>query len=167
LDIVSLAALTVEMARVIHECRVAGDNTRDTGPGRGTGSVDLFSLSRMFERAGAYDLAFSACARALEIGLPETVAPRALWHLAAHHKRRGELECAEKVWLDLTGQETHFALQAFRELAIHYERRQRDLAKALYLTEQAIDRLTAGFSGPQLGSFTRRRERLQKRLAAL
>ncbi|MGH9353195.1 MAG: ribonuclease H-like domain-containing protein, partial [Terriglobia bacterium] len=171
LDIVTLAALTVEMARVVHECRVAGDNAQDNGPVRGTDSIDLFSLSRMFERSDAEDLAFSACARALELGLPETVEPRALCHLATHHKRRGDFASAEKVWLELSGHETLFALQAYRELAIHYERRQRDLAKALHFTEQAIALLTAAFPAgdgedPRIGPFTRRRERLQKRLAA-
>ncbi|HEV2419130.1 MAG TPA: ribonuclease H-like domain-containing protein [Terriglobia bacterium] len=163
LDIMSLAALTVEMARVIHDWEVASES----GAAAQIHSVDLLSLSHMLERAGAHSLAFPACARAIALGLPKTVEPGAMWQLAAHHKRREDFESAEKIWLELTALETPFVLRAFRELAIYYERRQRDFAKALQFTEQAINLLTTDSSGPQLGPFTRRRERLQKRLAAL
>lgn len=162
LDIISLAALTVEMARVIHDWEIASES----GGAAQIHSVDLLSLSRMFERAGAHSLAFPACARAIEIGLPETVAPGAMWQLAAHHKRRGDYESAEKIWLELSALKTPFVLRTFRELAIHYERRQRDFAKALQFTEQAIGLFTTDSSGPQLGLFARRRERLRKLLAA-
>lgn len=166
LDIITLAALTVEMAGVI---RAARDHAANPGA-PASHSLDLLSLSRMFQRAGAADLSLSACRRAIEAGLPEALEPLALRHLAAGHKRRREFELAEQVWLRLTQHPTPVALDAYRQLAIHYEHRRRDTAKALEYTEEAMARLAAGFlpdgAAPSgaLEHFTHRRNRLQKRL---
>lgn len=166
LDIVTLAALTVEVARVVRSAQER--DARSAAP-----SLDLFSLSRIFERAGDADQSLSACTRALEAGLPEAVEPFALWRLATQHKRRRNFERAEEIWLELTRSEAPVAIEAYRELAIHYEHRRRDAGKALQFTEEALVRLTAisatsAAGQAQLrhtGHFTHRRLRLQKRLA--
>lgn len=164
LDIVTLAALTVEVASVIRSAR-----ERDSA--RSTPSLDLFSLSGIFERAGDTEESFAACARAIESGLPESVTPVAQWRLAAYHKRRGELELAEPVWLELAHSQSALALSALRELAILYEHRRRDPATALTFTEEALAQLCpasdgAHVFGKRAVEFTRRRLRLQKRLGA-
>src|SRR6266550_3569504 len=53
-------------------------------------SLDLFGLSRFFQRRGENDRAHSACAQALEIGLPAEFRPKACRELAQMAKRRGE-----------------------------------------------------------------------------
>ncbi|MGH9451680.1 MAG: ribonuclease H-like domain-containing protein [Terriglobia bacterium] len=160
LDIVTLAALTVEMANTIRA--VQTNNAASAGP-----SLDLFSLSRIFERAGEMDQSLSACTRALEAGLPEAVEPLALWQLANHHKRRRDFERAEPLWVELTRRETPVALSAYRELAIHYEHRRHDAAKALEFAEEALARLsTAPAAMGDAARFTHRRLRLLRRMAA-
>jgi tetratricopeptide (TPR) repeat protein len=163
LDIITLAALTAEMAQIVGAAR---DGSLPPSPG-----PDLFSLSRMFESAGETGLSVSACARAIEAGLPGPVELQALRCLASQYKRSRQFESAEELWMKLTRHEAHVALEAYRELAIHYEHRRRDAAKALLFTEQALSLLTADL--PPAGNtldglieqFTRRRQRLLRRLS--
>jgi uncharacterized protein len=166
LDIVSLAALVAEMAALIRDASCEGPSLASR-----TG-LDLFSLSRIFARAGASHLSVSTGRRAVAAGLPEAIEPRALWHLAAQHKLLAEFEPAVSLWLDLARRETCYALPAYRELAVHYERRMDDARTALEHTEAALAILTANPSSStdaevfraQIDQFTRRRTRLQRRL---
>jgi uncharacterized protein len=155
LDIMTLAALTAELAQVVAE----GAETLAAG-------TDLFSLSRIFARAGAADKSLSTCRRALDAGLPQTIETRALWHLAAYHKRLRQYELAAPLWQEVTRREAPFSIHALEELAIYYEHRLRDLPAALAATETALDRLR------ELPNFKRRfkgvshrQERLRKKSA--
>ncbi|HLI33579.1 MAG TPA: ribonuclease H-like domain-containing protein [Terriglobia bacterium] len=165
LDVVSLAALTVEVAEILQSAREGN---------RSLPGLDLFSLSRIFERVGAVELSASICDQALSAGLPEALEPRALWHLARQHKRLRRFDAAAEIWLNLARRETPYALDAYRELVIHYERRQRDAQTALQFTDAALALLHSGSfpsskdeaSARHLERFMRRRQRLQKRLNA-
>src|SRR3974390_3490738 len=53
-------------------------------------SLDLFGLSKFLHRRGENDLAHSACAKALDSGLPAEFRPRATWDPATMAKRRGD-----------------------------------------------------------------------------
>jgi hypothetical protein len=155
LDIVTLAALGVEMARVLRE-----------EAGALASSLDLFSLSRIFERARAADRASAACREALQRGLPVNVESQALWQLAAQHKRRREHAQAVELWAELAQREEPLALRALEELAIHYEHRARDAAAALDFTRTALDRLRGtGACGAQVERFRKRRVRLEAKAA--
>lgn len=164
LDIVSLAALGVEMARRIQSAQ------QESSPLREDASLDLFSLSRIFERAGATGHSISACQRALRAGLPEQAEAHALCHLAAQHKRQEEFLKAVEIWRELARRPGLYALEAYRELAIHYERRERDVPAALQFIEAAlailntdsIPWLDAQIRALHLARFTRRRERLRR-----
>lgn len=157
LDIITLAALTVEMARAIREGGDAGVETN---------ALDLFSLSRIFDRAGAPNRSVSTCQQALAAGLPQTIEARALWHLACHHKRQRQYELAAEIWIELTRREAQFAIQAYEELAIYYEHRRRDPRTAQAFTEAAVARLRKNSPrGPHLQRFTHRMERLRKKSA--
>ncbi len=153
LDIVTLAALGVEMARVLGE----GASELDS-------SLDLFSLSRVLERARIPDRSLAACRRALEKGLPDRVEAQALWHLSLQHKRRREHGQAVELWKELSRREEPLAWRALEELAIHYEHRLRDAATALIFTTAALDRLGASSSSQTLiRRFTKRLERLKSK----
>jgi uncharacterized protein len=144
LDIVSLAALTAELARIIRseaarhaETGTTGDSATNSA-GESAPSLDLFSLSRIFERVGDRTRAASICRRALDSGLPATIEPRALWHLATQHRRSGEFDTAAEIWAEIARRETDYFLDALEQLAIHAEHRRRDAAAALELTERAL-----------------------------
>ena len=154
LDIITLAGVTVELARAI------GDGgTLDS-------AVDLFSLSRMLETAGSREQSVQTCQRALAGGLPETIEAQALLQLALQHKRQRQIDLAVEVWRELARRPSPLALEACEALAIHYEHRQRDHQRALEFTLAALERLR---QQPALGShiarFTHRLERLQRKAA--
>ncbi len=156
LDVVSLAALTVELARAL------GD-----GGAEALGSpLDLFSLSRILGTAGSQDKSISTCRQALAAGLPQKVESLALKHLAAEFKRKRQHESAVELWLELSRREPPLAVEALEELAIHYEHHLRDLDQALEFTLAALARLEEQFpSLAHRNRFARRMERLQRKLA--
>jgi uncharacterized protein YprB with RNaseH-like and TPR domain len=153
LDIVTLAALTVELARALSdESSLAAS------------SLDLFSLSRILDRARVTDRSSAACRQALARGLPESLEARALWQLASQHKRRREHEKAVELWNQLTRREEPLALKALEELAIYYEHRRRDAVTALVFTTAALDRLRERSPGVSYRQrFARRHARLEKK----
>lgn len=157
LDILTLAALGVELARII---RQGGDAGVDSV----MPSLDLFSLSRIYDRAGARERSALTCRRALDTGLPPPIEARALRQLASQHKRERQYELAVEIWLELTRSETEIAVEAFEDLAIYYEHRQRDPKTALAFTEAALERLREKLpSAPSLHRFNRRLERLRRK----
>lgn len=156
LDVVTLAALVVELARIL------GDTDHRTV----TSSLDLFSLSRMLERARATERSVATCQQALAKGLPESIEAQALWQLAAQHKRQRQHDLAVELWNELARREAPFAIKALEELAIHHEHRRRDAATALEFTSIALERLRET-SAPRshFERFVRRLERLRKKSA--
>ncbi len=165
LDIMTLAAVTVELARAIGD---GGANTLDS-------PVDLFSLSRMFEFAGSREQSVETCQRALSGGLPEEIEARALQQLALQYKRQRQPELAVKTWLELTRRASPLALDAFEELAIHYEHHQHDPQSAMEFTLAALARLreeepqgrtaAPALLPPHGERFTHRLARLQRKSA--
>ncbi len=156
LDIVTLAAITVELARAL------GD-----GGAEALGSpLDLFSLSRILGTAGSKEKSISTCRQALAAGLPQQVESLALKHLAAEFKRKRQHESAVELWLELSRREPPLAVEALEELAIHYEHHLRDLDQALEFTLAALGLLEElSASTAHRNRFVRRMERLQRKLA--
>jgi len=169
LDILSLAALTTEMASVIGAHSEEGGREPLRAAATPTSSLDLFSLSRIFQRSGAPELSLSTCRRALEAGLPQAIETQALWQLAAQHKRRREHERAVELWLEITQREAQFAIRAFEELAMYYEHRVRDARKALEYAEEAVEFLNSSPADFESGPVTapRHLQRFSHRLARL
>jgi hypothetical protein len=158
LDVITLAALTVELARALGD---AGADTLES-------ALDLFSLSRIFGTAGSRPQSVSTCQRALATGLPPPVESQALRHLAFQFKRQHQHELAAEIWLELIRRESVLAVEALEELAIYYEHRRRDAKTALDFTLTAIERLREQSPTPRhLTRFARRLDRLQRKLAGV
>ncbi|HEX8872171.1 MAG TPA: ribonuclease H-like domain-containing protein [Candidatus Acidoferrum sp.] len=128
MDLRGLAALYGRINSVL-DAREAGFAEAD--------SLDLFGLSRFLYRRGEEDLAHSACAKALDAGLPSEFRPQATRELAMMARRRGDIPGAVALWLELTG-DPRDGVTACVQLAIHYERRERDLPRALEFAELAL-----------------------------
>jgi uncharacterized protein YprB with RNaseH-like and TPR domain len=103
-------------------------------------SLDLFSLSKFLHHRGKKDWAHSACSQALELGLPEEIRPQATRELAQMARQRGEADRAAALWLELVSHPQDGVL-ACEQLAIHYERRERNAARALEFVERALQKL--------------------------
>jgi uncharacterized protein YprB with RNaseH-like and TPR domain len=106
----------------------------------GIDSLDLFGLSRFFERRGDSDRASVACLQALDLGLPEEFRPRARRELALLAKRRGDHAAAAALWVELIG-DPHDGVLACEQLAIHYERRAKDPARAIEFARLGLAKL--------------------------
>jgi len=130
-------------------------------------SLDLFGLSRFLQRRGEDDRAHFACMQALELGLPQEFRPKARRELALMFKRRGEHGRAVEIWLE-TVADPHNGIHACEQLAIYYERRAKDLAKAGQFAKLAVATLRrqrANSSDPLLTS--RLEQKFLHRLARL
>ncbi len=154
LDIVTLAALAAALAETVRQ-------GAENGPADGR---DLFSLSRIFGRAGERDRALAACRKALDAGLPPSLEPRALAHLAAQYKRQGDFATAVELWREIVRRRTPDSIEACEQLAIHYEHRQRDFRTAAEFAQAALDRLRDR-SNPysRVERFSHRLERLRRK----
>ncbi|MGB7728524.1 MAG: ribonuclease H-like domain-containing protein [Candidatus Acidiferrum sp.] len=117
--------------------------SREDGFGE-TDSLDLFGLSRFLHRKGEKELAHSACAYALNAGLPAEYRPQATRELALMAKRRGDRVRSACLLHELVAnpQETVFACE---QLAMHYERHARDLARAVEFAQLGLKTLQRQF----------------------
>jgi uncharacterized protein YprB with RNaseH-like and TPR domain len=93
-------------------------------------SLDLFGLSRYLQRRGESQRAHSACTQAIDLGLPKEHDAQARCDLAVLAKRRGEHEKAAALWHQLVKDERN-GVHACEQLAVYYERRKKDFARAL------------------------------------
>ena len=172
LDVITLAALGAELARVVSNGWSAGwsdgwsaTDGENGGAGALESGLDLFSLSRIFDRAGVRDQAVSTCRRALAMGLPKAIETRALRHLACQHKRRREYDRAAEIWSELARRESGVAIGALEELAIYHEHRRRDASRAIEFVKAALQKARADSgSDSRLGSLTHRLERLRRKV---
>jgi uncharacterized protein YprB with RNaseH-like and TPR domain len=125
-------------------------------------SLDLFGLSRFLQRRGEVDLAHSACAQALEIGLPAEFRPKARRELALMAKRRGEHARAAEIWLEIVG-DPHDGIHACEQLAIYYERHTKDPVKAAQFANLAVATLRRQRANSHNPFLTARFARLEKK----
>ena len=102
-----------------------------------TESLDLFGLSRYLQRRGESHRAHSTCTQAIDLGLPREYDRQARRELAILAKRRGEHEQAAKLWHELVNDELA-GVYACVQLAIHYERRAKQLENALEFARLAL-----------------------------
>ena len=141
----------------------------------GIDSLDLFGLSRFLERRGDADRARVACAQALEIGLPVEFRPRARRDLAMLAKRRGDYVEATELWHELLS-DPNDAVIACEQLAIHYERREKDPLRAAEIARLGLAKLQSAFARTRnpleasrtarlLEKFRKRISRLEKKIA--
>jgi uncharacterized protein YprB with RNaseH-like and TPR domain len=106
----------------------------------GVDSLDLFGLSRFFERRGDSDRAHVARSQALDLGLPAEFRPRACRELALLAKRRGDHAAAAALWLELVA-DPQDGMLACEQLAIHYERRAKDHTRATEFARLGLAKL--------------------------
>ncbi|HXY24985.1 MAG TPA: ribonuclease H-like domain-containing protein [Candidatus Acidoferrum sp.] len=120
MDLRGLAALFGKIDTMLSEPAEAQEETE---------GLDLFGLSRFLQRRGDATRAQSACSQALAIGLPAEYRPRAQRDLALLAKRKGEHARAAELWKEIV-EDPQDGFAACEQLAIHYERREKDLEKA-------------------------------------
>jgi len=146
IDILSLACLT---AIVPFAFRAPEETAFRHG-------ADAIGLARWVLKAGRHEQALRLLRRAVDLGLPDDLLFRTLWDIGALEKRMGRWDAALELFTDLAGSRNPYRARSLRELAIHYERRERNIAMALEMTRNAL----ALEDSPDL---RRREQRLRER----
>ncbi len=123
--------------------------------------LDLFGAAKVLERAGETEKFVLYMNRALEGCLPEGVALQAKKKLAEHFKKKRRWDHAVELWQDMISCRE---LSCFRELAMYYEHRERNYAKAAALAEQALA-LASGISRTYEADFAYRLNRLRLKMS--
>jgi hypothetical protein len=110
---------------------------------QGVDILDLFGLSRFLQKRGDCDRAHAACSQALDLGLPIEFRPQARRELALLAKRRGDHDAAALLWHELALETDNVlgAVHACEQLAMYYERRMKDLARAMEFARLALAKL--------------------------
>jgi uncharacterized protein YprB with RNaseH-like and TPR domain len=150
-DLVSLAALTVLACEWVQEERASDPR-------------DLFSLGKVFERASLEERAEAHYRRVLDCDDTPVRVPT-LMRLADAARRRGEHARAAELWEEAALGGDAWAL---RQLAVHHERRTRDLEAALAAAERGLRLVEDGqwMQRRRVGhDLTHRRRRLLGKLA--
>lgn len=154
LDVISLAALAAHLAELIDP----EGETAHAHPGDRLAAARLFLARELPGEAVRLLDPLCGCAS------PQT-AREASRELSLHHKREGRWVEAAAIWEEMARRDggDRFALI---ELAKWCEHKRRDFARALELTEQACS-FAGSLSSEERADLTRRRERLEKKLASL
>jgi len=103
-------------------------------------SLDLFGLSRFLQRRGDTHRAQTACVQALAIGLPADIRPKAQRELALMAKRHGEHGRAAGIWEEMIASSKD-EVHACEQLAIYYERRAKDMVRAIEYAKLGLAKL--------------------------
>jgi len=132
LDLRGLAALFGKINSVLAEQELEEADGRD-----------LFGLSRFLYRRGEAPRAAKMCSKAIEAGLPAEHRQQASRELALMAKRRGDHAEAAQLWRTLLTGSQH-GIEACEQLAIHFERREKNLAQAMEYAQLGLTKLYAG-----------------------
>jgi hypothetical protein len=115
------------------------------------------------QRRGEAERAHSTCAQALKIGLPAEFRPKALQELALMAKRRGQHARAAEIWQEIAGDPCD-GIHACEQLAIHFERRAKDLSRAAEFAELGLAKLRRQRSSSRDPYLAARSARIEQRI---
>jgi uncharacterized protein len=121
LDILTLACLT---GIVPHAFNDAASRTN---------GAELTGIARWLKQTGDTDRALPLFKRAVESGLRDDLLFRTLWDIA-----KLDQASAKEIWTDLAASRNPYRVKALTELAKHAEHSEKNHARALELTQEAL-----------------------------
>lgn len=151
-DILSLLGLVISGAKLFSE--------EDFADGSGPDPLDLVGVGKVFANAGEAARSARLFERALVGRLPSEVAVSVVRRLTAQLKKDADWEKAVALWRDGSAAEHVFC---FRELAIYYEHKTRDLSEAKRVTEEGLA-LAMERSSSERADFEKRLARLNSKI---
>ncbi len=122
--------------------------------------LDLVGVGRLYESAGDADRSAELFEHALKRNLSGELSTRVHKKLSAHFKKNRDWEKAVVLWKDLSRQDQ---LDAFRELAMYYEHKEKKYDEALRAAEEGLA-MSMGLSGLHEQDFRKRLERIQAKM---
>jgi uncharacterized protein len=153
MDLRGLAALFGKINSLLDERQSLADED----------SLDLFGLSKFLQRRGDTKRAHSTCVQALDAGLPTEFRPHATRELALMAKRRGDTDAEAALWHELA-RDPADGLEACEQLAIHYERKAKNLEQALEFAQLALAKLQSRSTPSRAPYALQRARRLEEKL---
>lgn len=154
-DILSLLGIVISGLSLIF----AGERTLENADP--VDAMDLYGAGKFFERAGDAETSVLYYERALRGRLTRDTAAAARQRLSAHFKKEKDFDRAVALWRDMSEENQ---LASFRELAMHYEHREKNIEKALELAQEGLALARSEASDFFKDDFRRRIERLQVKL---
>jgi uncharacterized protein len=134
----------------------------------GIDALDIFGVSRLFERRGERSRAKTLYSRSLNAQLPPEADRAARCSLARLAKRDGDFAAAVGLWEEMAGDSLE-GWEAYRELAVYFEHRAKDTHRAASISRKALATLRRanrlGTISPSL--YCRHRCAFEHRLARL
>jgi uncharacterized protein YprB with RNaseH-like and TPR domain len=127
---------------------------------RSTDGLELFGVSRICERRGDTARARKHYAQSLAAELPAETDRAARRSLARLAKREGDLPLACQLWESILG-DSREGLEAYEQLAIHYEHEADDSPRAAALVRQALTDLQRARRHASLSAALHRRYKTQ------
>jgi tetratricopeptide (TPR) repeat protein len=127
-DIETLAALTALVGETFLGVHAHND----------LGGEELLSLGKYFQVLGQRQLSLELSQAALQRDLSESLKVRVMLQLAGLFKSQQRYSQAVDLWKAMIASSPAFVPEAWENLAVYYEHRERNLPKALELTEQAL-----------------------------
>ena len=149
-DILSLLGVVIAGARLLSRGE-RPDACDEMDP------LDLVGVGRLYESAGDAERSAELFEQALKRNLSGELSVRVQRKLSSHLKRNKDWERAVVLWKDLSRQDQ---LDAFRELAMYYEHREKRYDEALRAAEEGLA-MALGHSSPHEMDFRKRLERLR------
>jgi hypothetical protein len=126
MDLCGLAALACRMFTLLAEPETSRID-----------SLELFGVSRLFDRRGQAARARTLYSAALEGGLPRVLDRSARQRLAGLAKRDRDYTLAQTLWHELRGPSPE-GLCAYEELAMYFEHKAREPERAAAVAEEAL-----------------------------
>lgn len=171
MDLRGLAALAGKIFSLLAQHETLDASAEDASAlaeDQSSNGLELYGLSRLLSRRGEVSGARRLYERALAARLPSAVGRAARRELALLAKREHDYARANALWEDLTG-DADAALEAYEQLAIHYEHRMRQPHRAAEFTREALAELRRALRSGRFETARCRRlqARLEHRLARL
>ncbi len=130
MDIATLACLTSIVPWAFHA------DTRAAG--RFQHGAELLGLARWLRKAGEWEQAAGLFRQSIDRGLKDALLWPAIWDLAQAEKKLGRQEAMVAVFTDLAASANPYRVDAYEELAKHFEHRERNHSMALEMTHSAM-----------------------------
>jgi hypothetical protein len=150
MDLVGLAAVVLLAARYLDDHSLAGDEG------------EVLGLGLLCERAGLLEKAESFYRIAKDISGRSAVSAQAMRRLSVLLKKKKLYREAMQLWEMLS---TANDLQAYREISVYYEHRERNYYQAVGIVEQALENVH--LSPGQQQDLEKRLQRLRGKIARL
>ncbi len=153
MDILTLACLTGIVPYAFNDPAAAFLN----GAAPLRHGAEMAGIARWLRQAGELEQARALFRRAIDTNISDNLLFQSLWDLAAIERKLGQDQAALDVWNDLAGSKNPFQARAYEELAKHYEHREKDHARALEMTLNAL-------AVDETESLRKRQQRLMQRI---